>query len=340
MSSLSPSSSVGHANEPSVDRQHTRGSDLDLLLHLISPAALPHRRGGSTPRPKLSSRQHDEAAALIADVVADVLHLLLRHLERGDVGQDEAVVLLQPHVFGILSALPPSLQCCERKPRQAWPGRGPSREQHCGAAHPGCRAAVFSSMVSPSTSSAAGDVIRSARATGGSVQFLPARRTTCEPRTPVAGRAERPAPPLAPGHHLAEGLAELHLLGSTIDSPHFLRERSAAAARSDSRRVLGRLATRARLPMFWSSVRSTSDWPAGRRGGQPSFRPCGDWCPRPGTGPGPLDLRGRACGWPPSPPPEHHHAAGARLHRGDAGPKRYPLSRCAGSTLSDTSSRT
>ena len=81
-----------------VDHEHHREArDLDLLLHLHGDRQGFFDRGAveAAEAEALFSADHDQAATLVPDVVADEGHLLARHLERGQVGEDHAVVLLE-----------------------------------------------------------------------------------------------------------------------------------------------------------------------------------------------------------------------------------------------------
>src|SRR5205823_5988705 len=89
----------GHRHRAgAVDREHDgEARDLDLLLdlHRDRQRLLDRRAVVAAEAEALFAAEHDEAAAVLAHVVADVAHLGARQLERRDVREHEAVVLLQ-----------------------------------------------------------------------------------------------------------------------------------------------------------------------------------------------------------------------------------------------------
>ena len=88
----------GHRAGPIDDEHDGQAGDVDLLLdlHRDGEGFLDGRPIEAPETEALLPAQHDEPAPLVAHVVANEGHLAARHLERGDVGQDEAVVLLEP----------------------------------------------------------------------------------------------------------------------------------------------------------------------------------------------------------------------------------------------------
>ena len=94
----------GHRHGPrTVDREHDgEARDLDLLLDFHRDRKrLFDRRAVVAAEPEaFLAADHDEATAIVSDVVADVPHLLPRQLERGHVGEHHPVVLLESSQVG------------------------------------------------------------------------------------------------------------------------------------------------------------------------------------------------------------------------------------------------